>query len=92
MAKDIPVPYFVYHAGDSEAEHSHPNVGNEAMGYLMFIAEYYDCLPEVSASRSLICTPAGMAKLDSVWQLLLCVGYAIRTPSQELLALCGRSG
>ena len=43
----IAVPFIVYHAGGENKSHSHPNHGNEAMGYLMFLAEYYDCLPNV---------------------------------------------
>lgn len=44
----ISIPYMVYHAGGDNTSHSHPNHGNEAMGYLMFMAEYYDCLPNVT--------------------------------------------
>jgi len=47
MQKEISVPFFVYYAGGSNESHKHENVGNEAMGYLTFIAEYYNCLPEV---------------------------------------------
>lgn len=46
----VSVPYMVYHAGDTSKSHNHPSHANEAMGYLWFLAEYYDCLPNVSLS------------------------------------------
>lgn len=48
MPRDIPIPFLVYYSGSENSSHRHPNVGFEAMGYLTFIAEYYDCLPKVS--------------------------------------------
>ena len=41
-------PFMVYQAGDKTAPHFHSNSGREAMAYLTFISEYYDCLPEAS--------------------------------------------
>ena len=35
------------------AAHSFMNVGREAMGYLTFLVEYYDCLPKVPAHQLL---------------------------------------
>ena len=48
MAQHISVPYFIYRAGNTSHTHNHPNLANEALGYLTFIAEYYNCLPNVS--------------------------------------------
>lgn len=49
MAQHISVPYFIYRAGNTSHTHNHPNLANEALGYLTFIAEYYNCLPNVSS-------------------------------------------
>ena len=40
-------PFIVYQAGDEDVPHHYPNIGREAMAYLTFLAEYYDCMPEV---------------------------------------------
>lgn len=47
IPKDINIPFLVYYSGVKKASHNHPNVANEAMGYLTFIAEHYKCLPKV---------------------------------------------
>ena len=44
----VSVPYIFYHAGETSKSHNHPSHANEAMGYLWFLAEYYECLPNVS--------------------------------------------
>ena len=52
MADHLSIPYFVYvaHGGNQTGKvHTHLNRGLEVMGYLMFIADYYDCLPKVEA-------------------------------------------
>ncbi|KAL0029693.1 hypothetical protein WJX79_002730 [Trebouxia sp. C0005] len=54
MSREIPVPFLTYYQADthsgSAAAPSHTFVpgANEAGAYLTFIAEYYDCLPEVT--------------------------------------------
>ena len=54
----ISVPYLVYEAGYNADPHKpsmgycFPNFGKEAAGYLTFIVEHYDCLPEVALSSS----------------------------------------
>ncbi|KAK9812053.1 hypothetical protein WJX73_001397 [Symbiochloris irregularis] len=48
MTKHISIPFLVYHQSDMEdVAHTFQPGANEAGGYLRFIAEYYDCLPEV---------------------------------------------
>lgn len=48
MEEHLSIPYIVYSARDNQRSHRHPNFGKEALGYLMFIAEYYHCLPKVT--------------------------------------------
>jgi len=59
MPAHLEVPYMVYQAErrgmQGMVPHKHSNSAREASAFLMFIAEYYDCLPEVGASTSLIC-------------------------------------
>ena len=51
MPLHLDIPFMVYQAdrrGTPETvPHKHSNSGREASAFLMFIAEYYDCLPEV---------------------------------------------
>lgn len=46
------IPYLVYQAeipGNQEAPYHHSNTAREASAFLAFIAEHYDCLPNVTA-------------------------------------------
>lgn len=58
MPLSLDVPFLVYQAErrgiPTNVPHKHSNSAREASAFLMFIAEYYDCLPEVehSAGRS----------------------------------------
>lgn len=47
MAKNLGVPYKLYQASNLTSQYHHPNTAKEAMVYLKFISEHYDCLPEV---------------------------------------------
>jgi hypothetical protein len=51
MPAHLEVPYIVYQAERKGMQgitpHKHSNSAREASAFLMFIAEYYDCLPEV---------------------------------------------
>ena len=47
MQKEISVPFLVFFAGGTNETHRHQNIGLESMGYLTFIAQYYNCLPKV---------------------------------------------
>lgn len=53
MAVHLEVPFLVYQAEDAELKpnhfiaHTHSNLAREGSAFLTFIAEYYDCLPEV---------------------------------------------
>lgn len=55
LVKQVEVPFLAYQAENSSINghqaRVHNNQANEASAYLMFIAEYYDCLPEVSTSK-----------------------------------------
>ncbi|DBB13408.1 TPA: hypothetical protein ACH3X3_005140 [Trebouxia sp. C0006] len=51
MKRHIAVPFMVYHEvtdGQDNAGHANIEGAYEAGSYLTFIAEYYDCLPEVT--------------------------------------------
>ena len=54
MPLHLEMPFIVYQADrrgtPDSVPHKHSNSGREASAFLMFIAEYYDCLPEVSPS------------------------------------------
>ena len=56
MSLHLEVPFLVYQAErrgvPSSTAHKHGNTAREASAFLMFIAEYYDCLPEVRPSSS----------------------------------------
>ena len=48
MTKHISIPFLVYHQSEmADVAHTYMAGAHEAGGYLRFIAEYYDCLPEV---------------------------------------------
>lgn len=51
MAIHLEVPFLVYQAEERQMHeyvaNRHSNVAREASAFLQFIAEYYDCLPEV---------------------------------------------
>ena len=51
MAIHLDVPFLVYQAEERQIHefvaNKHSNVAREASAFLQFIAEYYDCLPEV---------------------------------------------
>ncbi len=51
MPAQLQVPYLVYQAErrglQGMVPHKHSNSASEASAFLTFIAEYYDCLPEV---------------------------------------------
>ena len=53
---EVETPFLVYYgetrAGMNASVRSHPNGSKEASAYLQFIAEYYDCLPEVGMLKS----------------------------------------
>ena len=70
MALHLDVPFIVMSAetDDQDADtaepaddfqHSYPNVGREAMAYLTFIVQYYDCLAEVLCTLLLLYTTPG---------------------------------
>ena len=49
MTKHIAIPFLVSHQSEmDDVAHTYSPGAHEAGGYLRFIAEYYDCLPEVS--------------------------------------------
>ena len=52
MPLQLDMPFIVYQADrrgtPDNVPHKHSNSGREASAFLMYIAEYYDCLPEVS--------------------------------------------
>ena len=47
MTRGVRAPYILFEGDSVHAPHHHYGVGNEAMAYLTFIAQYYECLPEV---------------------------------------------
>ena len=51
MPLHLDIPYIIYQANTrgspGETSHRHNNTAREASAFLQFIAEYYDCLPEV---------------------------------------------
>lgn len=51
MAVHLEVPFLVYQADDEKVHHfmphKHSNSAREGSAFLTFIAEHYDCLPEV---------------------------------------------
>ena len=55
MARHLRVPYLLYEADNTRGLHHHWGVGNEAMSYLQFIAQHYECLPEVSLIWEIVC-------------------------------------
>ena len=65
MTKHVAIPFLVYHQSDlPDVAHTYTAGAHEAGGYLRFIAEYYDCLPEVPAAptaspcaRASVCMP-----------------------------------
>lgn len=60
MHREISVPHLVYFAGGDNETHKHENVGWESTGYLTYIAEYYNCLPEVIWRQALILGCTGL--------------------------------
>ena len=48
LGDHLKIPHILYDVDNPAASHSRRNVGREAMAYLTFIAEHFDCLPEVS--------------------------------------------
>lgn len=52
-------PYIIYEGNNSAAPHHHWNVGKEAMTYLKYIADYYECLPEVRLLYKLLSSTSG---------------------------------
>ena len=52
MTKHVSIPFLVYHQSDlADVAHTFEPGAQEAGGYLRFIAEYYDCLPQVGVPR-----------------------------------------
>lgn len=48
MTKHIAIPFLVYHQSEMhDVAHTFPEGAQEAGGFLSFIAQYYDCLPDV---------------------------------------------
>lgn len=48
IQREIEIPHLIYYTGGTNESHKHVNAGREAAGYLTYIAEYYECLPEVT--------------------------------------------
>ena len=67
MAIHLEVPFLVYQAEDAQTHgfiaNKHSNVAREASAFLAFIAQYYDCLPEV-CSQLLKVAPSLLTAVD----------------------------